>query len=74
MPDTDALIIIKINIHTIGAEQTGGSDNCANMHVVQGDDPRQETVRPEKFYTNMDSISKSNKKISQQLRPNYLKQ
>ena len=41
MPDTDALNIIKINIHTIGAEQTGGSDKCCtNMHTAQGDEPK----------------------------------
>ena len=58
MPDIDALNIIKINIHTIGAEQTCG----ANMHTVQRDDPKQETVRAEKCYTNTDSISRSNNK------------
>ena len=37
MPDTDMLNIIKININTIGTEQTGGSDKCcADMHTVQG--------------------------------------
>ena len=29
MPDTDTLKIIKINIHTIGAEHTGGCGTCA---------------------------------------------
>ena len=63
MPDTDVLNTIKINIYAIGAEQTGGSDKCcANMHTVQGDEPKQETGRAEKCYTNMDSISKSNSK------------
>ena len=32
------------------------------MHTVQGDKLKQETVRAEKYYTNMDSISKSNNK------------
>ena len=59
----DALNIIKVNIHAIGAEQTGGSDNCcANMHTFQRDNLKQETVRAEKCYTNIDSISKSNNK------------
>ena len=63
MPDIDVLDKIKINIHTTGAEQTGGSDNCCtNMHTVQKDDLMQETVRAEKCYTNTDSISKSNNK------------
>ena len=36
MPDIDALNIIKINIHAIGTEQTGDSDNCcANRPTVQ---------------------------------------
>ena len=39
MPDIDALNILKLNIHAIGAEQTRGSDNCCtSMHVMQGDD------------------------------------
>ena len=59
MPDKDALNIIKININTIGAEQTGGSYMCcANMYTVLGDEPKQETGRAEKCYTNMYSISK----------------
>ena len=63
MPDTDVLNIIKINIHAIGTEQTGDSDKCCtNMHIVQEDGPKQERVRAEKCYTNMDSISKSNNK------------
>ena len=62
MPDIDALNIIKTNIHTIGAEQTIGSDSCAKMCAIQRDDPKQETVRAEKCYTNTYSISKSNSK------------
>ena len=63
MTDTDALNIIKINIHTIGAEQTGGSGICCtNMHTVWRDDLRQEAVRAENCYENTDSISKSNSK------------
>ena len=35
IPDTDVLNLIKINIPSICAQQTGGSDNCcANMHTV----------------------------------------
>ena len=64
MPDIDGLNIIKLNIHTVGAEQTRGSDNCcANMHPIQRDDPKQETVKAEKYCTNTDSISKSNNEI-----------
>ena len=49
MSNIDMLNIIKINIHSIGSEQTGGSDNCcANMHTVQRDDPKQLTVRAQK--------------------------
>ena len=63
MPDIDVHDIIKINIHTIGAEQTRGSDNCfANMHAIQRDDPKQETVKAEKYCTNTDSISKYSNK------------
>ena len=63
MPDIDALNIIKINIHIIDTEQTGGNYNfCTNMHTVQRDDPKQETVRAKKCYTNTANISKSNSK------------
>ena len=63
MPNTDMLNIIKINIHTIDTEQTGDSDKCcANIHTIQEDEPKQETVRAEKCYRNMDSISISNNK------------
>ena len=63
MPHTDTLNIIKINIHALGAEKTTGSDKCwANIHTVQGHEPKQETVRAEKCYTNMDSIAKYNNK------------
>ena len=61
MPDIDMLNVLKINIHTIGAEQNRGNDNCCtNMHAIQGDDLMQETVKAEKCCTNIDSISKSN--------------
>ena len=64
VPDTDPLNIIKINIHTIGAEQTGGTDKChTNRHTFQQDEPKQETVRAEKCCTNMGSISKSTNKM-----------
>ena len=40
MPDTDVLNIIKINIHSIGAEQARGSDKvirlCKHVHCVGG--------------------------------------
>ena len=63
MLDTGVLNVMKINIHTIGTEQTGDSDkHCTNMHTVQEDEPKQETVRFEKCYTNMDSISKLDNK------------
>ena len=59
MPDTDMLNIIKINIDSIGTEDASNSDKwCANMHTVQRFEPKQETGRGEKCYTNMDSISK----------------
>ena len=74
MPDTDALNIIKININAIGTEQTGTGDKCcANMHTVQGDEPKQETGRAEKCYTNMDSISKSNDKTKPMVERNSYK-
>ena len=47
---------------------------CTNMHTVQGDEPKQEIVRAEKCYTNMDNISKSNNKLSQWSRANHIKQ
>ena len=60
MPDTDTLNIIKINIDSIGAEDARYSDKwCANMHNVQGFEPKQEIGGAEKCYTNMDNISKS---------------
>ena len=34
MPDTDALNILKINIHSIGAEDIRESEWCANMHTA----------------------------------------
>ena len=64
MPDIDVFDIIKINIHTIGAGQTRGSDNCCvNMHAIQRYDLKQETVKAEKYCTNTDNILKSNNKI-----------
>ena len=63
MPDIDVLDVIKMNIHTIGAEQTRGSENCCtNMCTIQRGDPKQETVKAEKYCTNTDSISKPNNK------------
>ena len=63
MPDTDVLNIIKININALGAEQTRDSDKCCtNIHTVQRVKPKQETVKAEKWYTNMDSISNLNNK------------
>ena len=48
MPDIDALNIIEINIHAIGAEQTTGSDKCCtSMCAIQRGDPKQETVKAE---------------------------
>ena len=61
MPYIDTLDIIKLNIHTIGTEQTRGSNNCCTkMCAIQRGDPKQETVKAEKYCTNTDSISKSN--------------
>ena len=63
MPDIDVLEIIKVNIHCIGTEQTGDSDNCcANRPAAQRDNTKQETYTVEKCYTNIVSISKSNNK------------
>ena len=63
MPDIDTLNIIKVNIHSIGTEQTGDSDSCCtNRTMVQREDTKQETNRAEKCYTNTDGISKSNNK------------
>ena len=57
--DTDALNIIKININSIGTEYTRDGNWCANMHTVQGSNPKQETNAVEKCCTNMDSSSNS---------------
>ena len=58
MPDIDVLNII--NIHSIGTEHDGGSDNsCTNQAAAQSADTMQETNRAEKCYTNTDNISKS---------------
>ena len=63
MPDIDTLNIIKVNIHSIGTKQTGDSDKfCANRPATQREDTKQETDRAKKWYTNTDSISKSNNK------------
>ena len=60
MPDTDALNIININIHSIGAERHRiGSKWCANIHTVQGSTQIQETQGAEKCCANKTSISKS---------------
>ena len=61
MPDTDALNIIKINVHSIGDEDTRDNKWCANMHTVWGSNQGQETDRAEKCCTKNDSISKSTK-------------
>ena len=62
MPDIDTLNIINIKIHSIGTEHGGGNDNCCkNKATAKGTDPMQETNRAEKYYTNTDSISKSDK-------------
>ena len=59
----NTLNIIKVNIHAIGTEQTGDSDNCCtNRPTVQREDMKQETDEAEKCYTNTDSISLSNNK------------
>ena len=59
MPDMDMLNIIKVNIHAIGTEQTGDSDNCCtNRPTSQREDTKQETDRAEKCYTKTDRISK----------------
>ena len=34
IPDTDTLNIIKINIHSIGAEDARDGEWCTNMHNV----------------------------------------
>ena len=53
MPDTDMLNIMS-------AEKVGGSYKCCtNMDTIQGSEPKQETARGAKCYTNTDSISKS---------------
>ena len=63
MPDTDVLNIIKLNINAMGVEQVRDTDKCCtDMCTVQGVEPKQETVRAEKCYRNMDSISNSNNK------------
>ena len=68
------LNIIKVNIPSIGTAQTGDSDNCCiNRPAAQREDTKQETKRAEKYYTNTNSISKSNStKISQWSITNYL--
>ena len=60
MPDIDVLIIININIHSIGREHGGGNDNCCtNKAAAQSAEIMQKTNRTEKSYTNTDNISKS---------------
>ena len=50
MLDTDALNIIKMNIDLIGVEDARDSNKCcANVHTVQGPEPKQETGRTEKY-------------------------
>ena len=58
MPDTDVLNIIEIDIDSIGTEDARDSKWCASMHTVWEPEPKQETERAEKCYTNMDSILK----------------
>ena len=58
MPNTDVLNIIKINVDSIGAEETRDSEVCKHA-PVQESEPKQGTDGAEKCYTNMDSISKS---------------
>ena len=73
MPDTDSLNI-TINIHTIGAEQTGDSDKCcANMHTVQGDEPKQETPELRSVTQTWSAFQNITVKLSQWLRANHLK-
>ena len=63
MSDIDTLNIIKINIHSIGTEQTEDSDKCCtNRPTPQREDMKQDTNIAEKCYTNTDSNSKSNNK------------
>ena len=63
MPDMVVPNIIKVNIHSVGTEQTEDSNNCcANKPAAQREDTKQETNRAEKCPTNTDSISKSNNK------------
>ena len=59
MPDTDMLKIIKINIDSIGAEDARDNNKwCANVHTIWESEPKQETGRAEKYYTNIGNISK----------------
>ena len=63
MPDIDVHNIIKVNIHSIGTEQTGDSDDCcANRPTTQREAMKQETDRTVKCYTNTNSILKSKNK------------
>ena len=59
MPYIDTLNIIKINIHSIDAEDVRNSKQYANMHTSLRSNPRQETDGDEKCCTNTDSILKS---------------
>ena len=73
MPEIDTRNIIKVNIHSISTEQTGGSDNCCTTDPV-----------PREKIQNMKQIWLRNAihtqrvfqiltiKISQQLITNYL--
>ena len=65
MPHMDALNIIKINIHSIDAEDARDSKQYANMYTIQGSSPRQERDGDEKCCTIMDSISLKQKQINQ---------
>ena len=60
IPDIDMLYTINVNIHSIGTEHDGGSDNCCtNKAAAHSTDTTQEANKAEKCYTNTDSISKS---------------
>ena len=62
MSDTDTfniINIIKINIHSIGAEDIRDDERCENLHNIQRSNHVQDTGRTKKCYTNKDNISNS---------------
>ena len=68
MPGIDVVNVIKVNIHSIGTEQTGGGDNhFANRPAVQREDTKQETDRAEECYTNNKFNNKNKSTIDNQL-------